>query len=320
MPQTVIRGTQVLDGSIQRPDLDVTTVGSAVVAKIVQGAGITLSSTGADSGTGDVTISRSVAFVTKSAAYTLTTADSGKYVICSGGSWTLTLPTPVAGLNYQLRNDMGISGTIGTITLSPTGGTIDGLASIPLLPQQECTIITDGTNWRTFGLKREVILGTQDITSSTASGSVLLPVGYRYFELQFTGFNPVTNDDTLSCQFSTNGGSTWITTGYYYGILYNLNATTAGFSDAENTTYLPLIGNSYGGVATPASQSKAVIWPGSATQWPTLEVSMGSRRSVAYQVKWEVYGLLGAAGVINALKYFAAGTINNSFLTVKGVV
>src|SRR5258705_3497356 len=57
MPITTIRGKQVLDGSIQRPDLDITTAGQAVVAKLVQGSGITLSSTGADSGTGDVTVS-----------------------------------------------------------------------------------------------------------------------------------------------------------------------------------------------------------------------------------------------------------------------
>lgn len=57
MPPTVIRGTQVLDGSIQRADLDVSTVGKAVVAKLIQGTGIALSSTGADSGTGDVTVS-----------------------------------------------------------------------------------------------------------------------------------------------------------------------------------------------------------------------------------------------------------------------
>jgi len=56
MPPTNIRGAQVLDGSVQRTDLDASTVGQAVVRKIVQGAGITLSSTGADSGTGDVTV------------------------------------------------------------------------------------------------------------------------------------------------------------------------------------------------------------------------------------------------------------------------
>src|ERR1700757_4924387 len=148
MATTVIRGTQILNNTVQRQDLDTSTVGQAVVTKIVQGTGIALSSTGADSGTGDVTVSvgPSSGFISKSAAYTLTTADSGKYVICSGGSWTLTMPAPASGLTYQVRNDMGISGTTGTITLQPNGGTIDGLSSKPLLPQQECTLITDGIN------------------------------------------------------------------------------------------------------------------------------------------------------------------------------
>jgi len=57
MPQTGISGAQVKDNTIQRVDLDTTTVGQAVAAKLVQGSGITLYSTGADSGTGDVTIS-----------------------------------------------------------------------------------------------------------------------------------------------------------------------------------------------------------------------------------------------------------------------
>jgi hypothetical protein len=57
MPLTTIRGKQVLDGTIQRHDLDVSTVGQAVVAKLIQGTNVTLSSTGGDAGTGDVTIS-----------------------------------------------------------------------------------------------------------------------------------------------------------------------------------------------------------------------------------------------------------------------
>jgi len=57
MAQTMVRGSQVLDHTIQRVDLDVTTVGNAVITKLIQGSNITLSSTGADAGTGDVTIS-----------------------------------------------------------------------------------------------------------------------------------------------------------------------------------------------------------------------------------------------------------------------
>jgi hypothetical protein len=57
MAITTIRGRQVLDASIQRADLDTVTVGQAVVTKLIQGSNITLSSSGADAGTGDVTIS-----------------------------------------------------------------------------------------------------------------------------------------------------------------------------------------------------------------------------------------------------------------------
>lgn len=57
MPATQIRGTNVLNGTISRDDLDINTVGKAVVSNIIQGSGITLSSTGGESGTGAVTIS-----------------------------------------------------------------------------------------------------------------------------------------------------------------------------------------------------------------------------------------------------------------------
>ena len=56
MGKTTIGGGQIRDGTVQRADLDVTTVGQAVIAKIIQGTNITISSTGGDSGTGDVTI------------------------------------------------------------------------------------------------------------------------------------------------------------------------------------------------------------------------------------------------------------------------
>ena len=59
MAETQIKGNQVKDGTIQRADLDVSTSGSAVVAKIIAGTGVTLSSTGPDAGTGDVTVNAS---------------------------------------------------------------------------------------------------------------------------------------------------------------------------------------------------------------------------------------------------------------------
>lgn len=56
MAQTLLRGEQVTDGSIKRDDLNVSTAGQAVIRKVIAGTNISLTYTGTDSGTGDVTI------------------------------------------------------------------------------------------------------------------------------------------------------------------------------------------------------------------------------------------------------------------------
>lgn len=59
MARTQTKTDQIADGGVTRDDLNTADSGKAVVRKIVQGSGITISSTGADSGTGDVTINSS---------------------------------------------------------------------------------------------------------------------------------------------------------------------------------------------------------------------------------------------------------------------
>jgi hypothetical protein len=81
MAITSIRGKQIVDGSVQRADLDTTTVGQAVAAKLVQGTNIALSSTGADAGTGDVTISATGINAT-------TTTAVGSFTVPASGSTT----------------------------------------------------------------------------------------------------------------------------------------------------------------------------------------------------------------------------------------
>ena len=56
MPVTGLRGRQILDGDVVRADLNTTTAGSAVITRIIAGTNISITSTGVDAGTGDVTI------------------------------------------------------------------------------------------------------------------------------------------------------------------------------------------------------------------------------------------------------------------------
>ena len=56
MGKTLISWVQMATASIRRPSLDTITAGSAVIAKVIGSNDITLTSTGADAGTGDVTL------------------------------------------------------------------------------------------------------------------------------------------------------------------------------------------------------------------------------------------------------------------------
>ena len=56
MAKTQVRGSQIRTGQVKKPDLAVSTVNNSVVTKIIAGTGVTITSTGADAGTGDVTL------------------------------------------------------------------------------------------------------------------------------------------------------------------------------------------------------------------------------------------------------------------------
>jgi len=54
--RTQVKGKQVLDQSISRDDINVSTQGQALITKLVLGDNLSATSTGIDSGTGDVTL------------------------------------------------------------------------------------------------------------------------------------------------------------------------------------------------------------------------------------------------------------------------
>src|SRR5262245_3203331 len=126
MPPTVIRGGQVLDGSVQRVDLDTTTVGQAVVRKIVQGSGITLSSTGADSGTGDVTITSASATGSNT-----TTTTTGAFTVPAVGS---TVVVTVADPSWMVLNEFVYINNAG-------GANLAGLMQITAINGNQITLL-----------------------------------------------------------------------------------------------------------------------------------------------------------------------------------
>lgn len=135
MPTTNIRGRQILDGDVARIDINATTSLSAVIRKLLptSDASITLSSTGPDIGTGDVTLIASKATASQLGVMRV---GSGLSVDISGiVSANITSAVPpsrtltINGTSYDLSADRswtvggGISGTGTTNFLAKWTGT-----------------------------------------------------------------------------------------------------------------------------------------------------------------------------------------------------
>jgi len=105
----------VQDGSIQRVDLDVSTVGQALIRKLIMGAGLSETHDGADAGTGDVTVSILAANITNwDAAYADRMKwDGGATGLAAGTGRTSLGATTLGGNLFTMANSaLGLPGYI----------------------------------------------------------------------------------------------------------------------------------------------------------------------------------------------------------------
>lgn len=114
MPQTFVPGSQIKDGSITRADLNIGTSGSALILKISDSAlGILVSSsTGADAGTGDVTLKLDLTYL--NANYINSTVSRAQNSVLAGpssGSGAPSFRALVAGDIPSLGGSYVINGT-----------------------------------------------------------------------------------------------------------------------------------------------------------------------------------------------------------------
>ena len=136
---------QIAPASITRALLNTSLAGSSVIARVIAGTNITLTQTGADAGTGDVTINATPVTVTSQGTSYSETATSGEVLrkITASGL-TITLPTAVgntAKLNYKLM-------VAGSTTFVTAGSeTIDGGTAALSGQYQTMTIVSDNANW-----------------------------------------------------------------------------------------------------------------------------------------------------------------------------
>lgn len=120
MARTLIDADNIATGSLTRSLLNTTTAASAVIAKVIAGTNISLTSTGVDAGTGDVTVNLIAA---PSLATSLTLAAAGGGTLLTVGTKSSSSTTPsaitldtsissVEGANPKI-NLLGASGGFG---------------------------------------------------------------------------------------------------------------------------------------------------------------------------------------------------------------
>jgi len=236
---------------------------------------------------------RGAGVLAKSAAYTVQAADVGSFIACTG-SFALTLLAASAagnGFAVEVKN-----AGAGVIALTPASGdAIDGLsasATLRIYPGECCTLLCDGTAWRTFGLSTgPVLLSSATLASSpTATFSRFDPARFLNYLFVFNNVLPSADNNYLLAAVSTDGGSTFKSgsTDYTYGYQNVLANGSSGVASSGG-------GNTSLVMANALSSAQAIggqVWmlPGALTafDWnlkatsnsgPQLAGSVGSGQS-----------------------------------------
>ena len=146
-------------------------------SSVVLGAGTSSANAAALAGYGltpiGLTLNQAYATTTYYSNATLPSTVRAQLVIWGSGVGTLTLPLASAvGANWfcMIRN-----GGTGILTLAPSGiNTIDGNASQQLQLTESLVLVSDGSNWNTFGYGRSNTFAYTQLSLSVTGGTTTL--------------------------------------------------------------------------------------------------------------------------------------------------
>jgi hypothetical protein len=146
--------------------------------------------------------------------YAASTADRAKFFVWTSGAGDFDLDDPSTvgdGWFCSVRN-----GGDGTLTVTPASGTINGAASVDLQPDDSCMIVTDGSNYFTYGLGIQATFAFDFVSINiagsgnyTLTGAELNRIAYQFTGL-LTGNRDIIVPSTTQQYWVTND-----TTGAY---------------------------------------------------------------------------------------------------------
>lgn len=165
------------------------------------------------------------------------------------------------------------------------------------------------------------------LANGTASAQAVLSIDmsayynlYDYFEIVYWNFRPATDTATLNARLSTDG-STFITTGYKWCILFGL-PSGAGVNDdaaASDTTTIHLTGSSSSTTARGINGTIKMFNPSSATYFPQIEYTSSRYNNTPVPGIIAGVGLITTAQVNKGLQFiFSSGNISTGSYKVIG--
>lgn len=132
MAKTEIRSEQIKNATLSREDINTTISGRALITKVIAGEGVDISSTGADSGTGDVTINAKSTLLNEVIHTDTTTGSVVRGDIITGQGEIIPRWTRLGkgAANQVLRVDNTASDVSWADVIASFGITIDGGGSV----------------------------------------------------------------------------------------------------------------------------------------------------------------------------------------------
>lgn len=249
------------------------------------------------------------ATLSKSANYTVLAADYGALIKLSSSA-TLAL-TAAATLGDGWKCDIRNTST-GQWIIDPNGSeTVNGATTFKVYPGENFRLICDGASFYTVGTGTGLILMDTQVGSASATLDFVRfdPNRFYKYDWVFEGLYPSTSGSDVYVRISTDGGSTFLTTGYSRTILYSISGTTVGTDSAGSLAQFPLVvgpGNDVGYAIT--GKLSATVTGG----WAYFESSHTSIDNTGTTRRLITSGGSGS-GVANALRFLcSAGNINGT--------
>jgi hypothetical protein len=185
---------------------------------------------------------------------------------------------------------------------------------------------TDGIKWAaSAGGSGGLVLLEQHTASSSSSLDFTTAITSTYddYMIDFINILPATDADQLYLRFSTNGGSSYISTGYLWCHQFNYGAATNNWENSTSASGISIGGGSVANSGAGVCGSLRLYNPGaSGTTFKscTMDTTRYNSTLTAIVQDCPSRGQL-SVGAVNALRFlFNAGNIASGTIRMYGIV